>query len=75
MEVRVYEIPRPGRYILQTRGLGPAQERDAEHRLVFARPHLAQSIGYTVVITLSGVAFIASLVFFLLRVMEEGGGT
>jgi hypothetical protein len=67
VEVRVYEIPHPGRYVLQVRGLGAAQERDAQHHLVFMRPHLAQSLGYIIGITFSALVFIASLVFFLLR--------
>jgi len=31
------------------------------------RPHLAQSVGYVIGIVLSAQVFIASLVFFLLR--------
>ena len=63
----VYETPRPGRYVLRVQRLGAAQERDAAHRLVFMRPHLAQSVGYVIGIVLSAQVFIASLVFFLLR--------
>jgi len=67
VEVRVYEIPHSGRYVLRVRGLGAAQERDAAHRLVFMRPHLAQSVGYIIGMILSFGVFITSLVFFLLR--------
>jgi len=71
-EVRVYEIPHPGRYVLRVEKLGAAQEGDAKHRLVFARPHLAQAIGYVIGMILSGGIFIGSLVFFVLRVTGKG---
>jgi hypothetical protein len=71
-EVRVYEIPHPGRYVLRVQGLGPAQARDAEHRLVFMRPHLAQAFGYLMGMILSFGAFITSLVFFLIRLTGKG---
>jgi hypothetical protein len=66
-EVRVHKIPRPGRFVLRVRRLGAAQERDAVHRLVLTRPHLARSAGCVIGIVLSAGVFIASLVFFLLR--------
>jgi hypothetical protein len=72
VEVRVYEIPRPGRYVLRVERLGAAQERDAAHRLVFMRPHLAQSVAYVIGITLSAIVFITSLVFFVNRLLEKG---
>ena len=68
----MYEIPRPGRYVLRVERLGAAQERDTAHRLVFMRPHLAQSAAYIIGITLSAIVFIASLVFFVLRLLEKG---
>jgi hypothetical protein len=71
MELRSYEIPQPGRYVLRVRGLGEPQERDAAHRLVFMRPHLFPSVGYTIGITLSALVFIASLVFFCQRLLEK----
>jgi hypothetical protein len=67
MEMRVYEIPHPGRFVLRVQRLGVAQERDAEHRLVFMRPHLAQTVGYIICVILSFGLFIVSLVFFSLR--------
>lgn len=72
MELRSYEIPRPGRYVLRVQGLGAPQERDAKHRLVFMRPHLFQSVVYIIGITLSALVFIASLVFFFNRLLEKG---
>jgi hypothetical protein len=72
VEVRLYEIPHPGLYVLRVQRLGPAQARDAEHRLVFMRPHLAQSFGYIIGMIVSFGVFVTSLVFFVLRVMGEG---
>ncbi len=66
-EVRVYEIPHPGRFVLRVEKLGAVREGDARHRLVFARPHLAQAIGYVIGIVLSAGVFIGSLVFLVLR--------
>jgi hypothetical protein len=72
VEVRVYEIPHSGRYLLRVQRLGPAQARDAEHRLVFMRPHLAQSFGYIIGMILSFGVFVTSLVFFVLRLTGKG---
>jgi hypothetical protein len=72
VELRVYEILHPGRYVLRVQGLGAAQERDANHRLVFTRPILAQAIGYVIGMILSFGVFITSLVFFLLRLTGKG---
>lgn len=71
MELRSYEIPQPGRYVLRVQGLGEPQERDANHRLVFMRPHLYPSVGYIVGIILSFAVFVASLVFFCQRVLKK----
>ena len=71
-EERVYEIPHPGRYVLRVRNLGAHQPKDSEHRLVFVRPHLGQSTGYVIGIVFSAMTFIASLVFFLLRLTRTG---
>ena len=72
MELLRYDIPRPGRYVLSMTGLGAPQERDVKHAVLFARPHLAQSIAYVLGIVLSSGVFIGSLVFFLLRLREPG---
>jgi hypothetical protein len=72
VELRVYEIPHSGRYVLRVQGLGAAQEGDAKHRLVFTRPIIAQTIGYTLGMILSFGVFIVSLVFFLIRLMGKG---
>jgi hypothetical protein len=71
LEVRVYEISHPGRYVLRVQGLGAAQPGDANHRLVFTRPHLAPALGYVLGMILSFGLFIVCLVFFLLRLMGK----
>ena len=72
-EVRVYEIPHPGRFALRVLQLGAAQERDVQHRLVFVKPHLGKTVAYVIGITLSSCLFIVSLVFFLLRLTGHIG--
>ena len=74
MELKSYEITKPGSYVLQIRGLEPGSRADAGHRIVFMRPHLALSIGYVIGITLSAGLLIGSVVLFLMRLMEKGGG-
>jgi|MudIll2142460700_1097286.scaffolds.fasta_scaffold14547_3 hypothetical protein len=74
MELKSYEITRPGSYILQVRGLEPGSRADSEHRIVFMRPHLVLSIGHVIGITLSAGLLIGSIVFFFIRLMEKGGG-
>jgi hypothetical protein len=73
MELLKYDIPRPGRYLLRMTGLGAPQANDVHHAILFARPHLAQSVGYVLGIILASGVFIVSLVFFLLRLLEKGG--
>lgn len=72
MELLKFDIPRPGRYVLTTTGLGAARESDARHAVVFMRPHLKQSLVYVLGIVLTSFIFISSLVFFLLRLLEAG---
>jgi len=74
MELKSYEITKPGSYVLQIRGLKPGSRADSEHRIVFMRPHLALSIGYVIGITLSAGLLIGSVVLFLMRLIEKGGG-
>ncbi|MBZ5515853.1 MAG: hypothetical protein LAN62_13610 [Acidobacteriia bacterium] len=72
LEVRTYEIPRPGSYVLRIQGLGPPQARDTEHQLVFTRPHTARSVSYILGIVFSGLVLILSLIFFLMRLVGVG---
>ncbi len=75
MELLKYDIPRPGRYLLRMTGLGAPQAGDVNHAVLFARPHLRQSVGYVLGIILASGLFIVSLVFFLMRLTEKGGGS
>jgi len=67
MEVRVFEVPEPGRYVLRVQGLKGGQAADSQHRLVFTRPHLVQTVGYILGIVFAGMLLVASVVFFGLR--------
>lgn len=72
MEMKTFQIPRPGIYILQMTSLGPPRERDGEHAVVFMRPHLFEVMARVLGIVLAGILFIASLVFFLMRLAGVG---
>ena len=67
-ELRVYDIAQPGRHVFEIRGLGDERPSDAEHRMVFTRPHLARSMAYVLGIVLSAALAIGSLVLFLMRI-------
>lgn len=67
LELKVFEVRVPGRYVFRILGLAGAQLGDAEHRMVFTRPHLATSLAYVVGIVLSAGLAIASVVLFFLR--------
>jgi hypothetical protein len=66
MELKVYEIPRPGLYFLRVSGLADANFPDSRERIVFMRPHLGRSVSYVIGIVLSAGFFITGLVFSLL---------
>lgn len=68
MNLMNFYIPHPGVYVLRVGGIGPSIEESEDHFIYFARPHGAQTMGYVLGIVLASCAFIASLVFFLMRV-------
>ncbi len=72
LEIAEFEIRYPGRYILRIRGLGPPQPDDARHRIIFAKPHRAQTVGSILSIVLGGILTIGSLVLFILRCVWKG---
>lgn len=72
MELEYYKIARPGRHTLQIRGLKPGEAPDDDHRIVFMRPHLAQSIARVIGIVLAGMLLIGSVVLFLGRLLGQG---
>jgi hypothetical protein len=69
MELGVYEIAQPGLHVFKIRGLGAERPSDSEHRMVFARPHLAQSMTYVIGIVFAAMFTIGSLVLFLMRLV------
>ena len=66
-EVQRYQIPAPGSYVLRITGLQPGDPPEANHKIVFMRPHLARSVGCIIGILLASVLFIGSIVLFSLR--------
>jgi len=72
MELKSYELPRRGRYILRIKGLEAGSKPDPEHSIVFMRPHLATSIAYVIGIILSAGLLIGSFVLFILRLTDKG---
>jgi hypothetical protein len=69
IELKSYQIPRAGRYRLKIQGLGDPHDNDAEHQIVFMKPHLIKSIGYIIGIILSALLFIGSMVLFILSLL------
>ena len=69
-DLMIYCIPEPGCYNFKVEGLGDTLEKDADHRLVFSRPHMASVIGYLLGITLGSMSLFGSLVFSLLRLTQ-----
>jgi hypothetical protein len=74
LEIAEFEIRYPGRYALRIHGLGSPQPDDVRHRIFFAKPHLAQTIGCILGIVLGGLLTIGSLVLFILRCTLKGDG-
>jgi hypothetical protein len=66
-EDSIFEIPRPGRYLLTAAGLGAERDKDAKHALVFMKPHLRRAVVFVVGIVLAAGLTVVSLIFFLLR--------
>jgi hypothetical protein len=67
IQLKVFEIERPGLHVLRIKGLGGAQPGDAKHRIVFMRPHLARSVAYVAGIVFCAGLVIGSLLLFLWR--------
>lgn len=73
MDLKVFDLARPGPHLLLISGLGGAQANDAAHQMVFSRPHQRQLILGVLGIVLSSVCLIGSLVLFLLRLLVVDG--
>ncbi len=69
MNLMNFDIPHPGRYVLRIGGVERSIEGFKGHFIFFARPHGAKTVGYVLGIVFTSCAFIASLVFFLIRVV------
>lgn len=70
MELRTYEITHSGRHIFEIRGLEGEKPSDSEHRMVFTRPHLTQTLADILAILITSIFAISSLVLFFLRLLE-----
>lgn len=70
MELEVYEVTHPGRYVFQIRGLEGEKPSDAEHQMVFTRTNLARSMMYVMGIIIGGIFTIGSIVLFFLRLLD-----
>ena len=70
MELRVYEITIPGRHIFRINGLSGEKPSDAEHRMVFTRPHLGTTILFIIGIVFTSMLTIGSVVLFFLRLAK-----
>ncbi len=70
MELRVYEVPFPGRYIFRIAGLEGVSQSFMKNHLVFTKPHLQETIGYVLGIVFAGMLFVGSIVLFFLRALK-----
>lgn len=70
---RVFTIPHPGRYVLETKGLGPARAGDEKHRLIFMRPYLLSTVGCILGILFGAFLAIGSIVNFSIRYFQGSG--
>ena len=73
LEVRRFDLRESGSYLLHMNGLGEPRARDADHAVVFTRPHRAQAIAHVLGIVLASAVLIVSLVFFVLRLIGVRG--
>ena len=70
MELKVYEIAYPDRYMFMIMGLEGEKKSDSEHKMVFMRPHLARSMVYVIGIVFASIFTIVSIVLFFLRLLN-----
>lgn len=70
MDLMVFEIGIPGRHIFRISGLSGKKPADAEHLMIFSRPHLGTTILYIIGIVFTSIFTIGSLVLFLLRLAK-----
>lgn len=71
MQLQTYQLPHPGRYRLRIDSLGERQTNDAEHAIVFIRPHLAATVGYILAILFAAWLLIGGIVMFALHFLTS----
>lgn len=71
MELRVFDITLPGRHVFHINGLEGDKPTDAQHRVVFTRPHLRYSMLYVIGIVIASIFTIGSIVLFFLRLAPD----
>lgn len=67
LELRRFDLPYGGRYLLRIEGLQTPAPGDKDHRIVFARPSGREMTSYIVGIVVSSVLVVGSVVLFVLR--------
>jgi hypothetical protein len=73
MELKVYEIALPGRYVFQIHDLGGEKPSDSEHRMVFTQPNRVRTIAYVIGIVVGAIFTILSVVLFFMRLLKVAG--
>jgi hypothetical protein len=74
MELRVYYIVTPGRHVFQIKNLEGEKPSDAEHLMVFTRPHLCRSIAYVIGIIFTAMSTVGSIVLFFIGLASGENG-
>ncbi len=73
MELCVFDVPHPGRYVLRAEGLRASLEEVPDHRFLLARPHLFQVVGYVVGMIMTGALLILGILLIVWRASGKPG--
>lgn len=68
MQLQTYWLPHPGCYLLRIQPLGDYQPDDAEHAIIFVKPHLTATFGYILGIIFAAWLLLGGIVFFALNI-------
>ena len=71
VELRSFQIPRPGGYHFEIQKLGEIRPTDTKHQIVFMKPHLFTTVRYVIGILLSAMLLIGSIVLFFLSLLLQ----
>lgn len=74
MEARVFVIPGAGQYTLSVKGIPADTRADAEHKLVFMKPHFGKTVLHIIGMIAAGTLVIGGIVLFGLRMASPEGG-